>query len=146
MSVFRRRSGPHGRKAWSTTQTTVALSSGEAEYYSAVKGASEMLGLSALCSDLGIDVEKGMFIHTDSSACKGMCGRTGLGKVKHMEVPYLWLQDLVRKGKVIMKKVAGLQNPADLMTKYLSSILIRANLNRLGFDFVQGRSTVIAKL
>ena len=31
-------------KAWSTTQRVVALSSGEAEYYAAIKGASEGLG------------------------------------------------------------------------------------------------------
>ena len=41
-------------KAWSTTQKVVALSSGEAEYYAAVKGASEGLGFLAGCADLGI--------------------------------------------------------------------------------------------
>ena len=40
-------------KAWSTTQRVVALSSGEAEYNAAVKGASEGLGFLAGCADLG---------------------------------------------------------------------------------------------
>ena len=38
-------------KAWSTTQGAVALSSGEAEYYAAVKGASEGLGFQSACRD-----------------------------------------------------------------------------------------------
>ena len=41
-------------KAWSTTQRVVALSSGEAEYFAAIKGASEGLGFFAGCADLGI--------------------------------------------------------------------------------------------
>ena len=42
-------------KSWSSTQTVVARSSGEAEYYAAVKGASEGLGLQAMLRDVGID-------------------------------------------------------------------------------------------
>ena len=38
-------------KAWSTTQGVVALSSGEAEYYAPVKGASEDLGFQSGCLD-----------------------------------------------------------------------------------------------
>ena len=59
-------------KAWSTTQRVVALSSGEAEYYAAVKGASEGLGFLAGCADLGIwtNGAESLRVSTDSSACK----------------------------------------------------------------------------
>ena len=40
-------------KSWSSTQATVAMSSGEAEYYALVKGAAEGLGMQALMKDLG---------------------------------------------------------------------------------------------
>ena len=82
-------------KAWSTTQKVVALSSGEAEYYAAVKGVSEGLGFLAGCADLGIwvDGKVSLRVSTDSSACKGICQRTGLGKIKHIDVALLWLQD-----------------------------------------------------
>ena len=36
--------GEHLIKSWSTTQTITALSSGEAEYYAIVKGASQGIG------------------------------------------------------------------------------------------------------
>ena len=60
-------------KAWSTTQRVVALSSGEAEYYAAIKGASEGLGFLAGCADLGIWTNGAVSLRvlTDSSACKG---------------------------------------------------------------------------
>ena len=65
-------------KAWSTTQRVVALSSGEAEYYAAIKGASEGLGFLAGCADLGIWTNGAVSLRvlTDSSACKGICQRT----------------------------------------------------------------------
>ena len=108
-------------KAWSTTQKVVALSSGEAEYYAAVKGASEGLGFLAGCADLGIwvDWKVSLRLSTDSSACTGICQRTGLGKIRHIDVALLWFQDLVRKECIKMTKVSGKDNFADMLTKYL---------------------------
>jgi hypothetical protein len=125
-------------KAWSTTQTVVALSSGEAEYYAAIKGAAEGLAIKSMSADLGVQVR--IAVCTDSTACKGICNRTGIGKVKHMEVVYLWLQAKVKDGGVKMKRIEGKNNPADLMTKYLSESAILMNLHRMGFYFVEGRT------
>ncbi len=46
--------GRHSLKTGSSTQTTIAMSSGEAELYAVVRGASEGLGLQALADDLGV--------------------------------------------------------------------------------------------
>ena len=121
-------------KTWSTTQTVVALSSGEAEYYAAVKGCAEGLAVQSYCRDLGLEVR--VRIRTDSSACKGICARTGIGKLKHLDVQLLWLQDAVRRERVELVKVRGDRNPADLMTKHLGSLPIATNLARLGFQKV----------
>ena len=128
-------------KIWSSTQKHIALSSGEAEYYAAVKGATEGLFLQALCRDLGIQVEVRLF--TDSSACKGMCNRDGIGKLRHLDLQYLWLQEAVRSGKVRMKKVAGVWNPADLLTKFLTQPEIAAKMGRMGMEFMNGRTTLL---
>ena len=92
-------------KTWSTTQTVIALSSGEAEYYAAVKGCAEALAMQSYSRDLAIEVS--VRVHTDSSACKGICGRSGLGKIKHLDVQLLWLQDAVRRDRVEMVKIRG---------------------------------------
>ena len=69
-------------KAWSTTQRVVALSSGEAEYYAAVKGASKGLGFLTGCADLGIwaDGVVSLRVLTDSSACKGFAREQAFGR------------------------------------------------------------------
>ena len=86
--------GEHTIKTWSTTQAVIALSSGEAEYYGIVKGASAGLGVRSIMGDLGTDIESHtkLIIHTDSSAAKGISSRRGLGKVRHIEVNQFWIQ------------------------------------------------------
>ena len=132
-------------KAWSTTQRVVALSSGEAEYYAAIKGASEGLGFLAGCADLGIWTNGAVSLRvlTDSSACKGICQRTGLGKIRHIDVAMLRLQDLVRKGKIQVSKIPGKENPADLLTKYLPGVKVAAISRALGFYVESGRSNIV---
>ena len=103
---------------WSTTQTVIAMSSGEAEYYAAVKGGAEGLAMQSMAKDLGIDLK--IRVHTDSSACRGICGRTDIGKVRRMAVPLLWLQGAVREKKIEMARIAEKDNPADVLTKFVS--------------------------
>ena len=102
-------------KSWSKTQGPVALSSGEAEYYALVKGATEGLGLQSLAQDLGWQVE--VMLWVDSSAAKSMASRKGVGKVRHVEVRELWLQDAVRKKRLALASIEGTKNPSDVLTK-----------------------------
>ena len=48
--------GSHVLKTWSATQASLALSSGEAEFYGVVKGASIGIGMRALYRDIGLDI------------------------------------------------------------------------------------------
>ena len=102
-------------KPWSRTQGSLAVSSGEAEFYAALKGAAEGLGVKSLLADLGHEVT--VEVITDSTAAKGTASRIGIGKMKHLDVGWLWLQELVRKGRISLRKINGKVNPADLLTK-----------------------------
>ena len=82
--------GKHYLKYWSKTQATIALSSGESELMGMVKAASEGLGVTALMRDLGIEVTG--TVATDSAAALGIASRQGLGKVRHLDVNLLWVQ------------------------------------------------------
>lgn len=104
-------------KTWSKTQGPVALSSGEAEYYSMVKGAVEGIGLQTLARDLGWS--SGLRLFVDSSAAKAIASRKGLGKVRHLEVRHLWLQQAVREKRVALREVDGKRNSSDIVTKSL---------------------------
>ena len=67
-------------------------------------------------------------MHTDSSAAKSFVSRRGLGKMRHVDLKLLWLQESVKLGKIRVRKVHGECNPADLLTKYLD----RARIEMLG--------------
>ena len=46
--------------------------------------------------------------------------RRGFGKMRHLDIRDLWLQEEVEKGRLEVGKIRGDQNPADLMTKVLN--------------------------
>ena len=108
--------GAHCLKSWASTQATVALSSAEAEIYALTKGASQALGMMTLLEDFGFKTRA--TLHIDASAAIGIVRRAGFGKLRHLNVRYLWLQDHLRSGHMDLHKVAGVANAADLVTKH----------------------------
>jgi hypothetical protein len=121
------------------------MSSGEAEFYGAVKGAGAGLGFQALLSDLG--VESSLTVFTDSTAAIGIASRQGLGKLRHLDVHTLWLQQAVRSKRLKLRKVPGEENPGDAFTKHLPTREKLAEVMRL-FDvkFESGRAESAPRL
>ena len=136
--------GSHCIKSWSTTQATVAMSSAEAELISLVKGAANTLGFISLASDLGLPL-KGT-VHCDASATLSIVRRQGLGKLRHVNVRYMWVQDRVRSGDFAVEKVDGKFNPADLLTKYLPAANIEQHMESLGFTTSTTRAEIAPRL
>ncbi len=131
--------GRHLIKSWSSTQGPVSLSSGEAEFYGVVKAAGVSLGYQALLEDLGVRLP--IRVWTDSSATMGICGRQGLGKLRHVDTRALWIQQRVRDHSIELRKVKGEVNPADLFTKHLSSAdRVDTLLNLFGCRYASGRA------
>ena len=44
-----------------------------------------------------------------------------MGKVKHIEMQHLWLQEAVRNNKLTVEKIPSETNSSDLRTKHLTS-------------------------
>ena len=88
--------GSHLIKDYSKTQSNIALSSGEAEFYSMVGATSEALGLKAMTCDYADKLDP--WLHVDASAALGVAQRTGLGKIRHLDTRVLWIQRRVRNG------------------------------------------------
>ena len=123
-------------KTYSSTQGSIATSVGEAEYYAALKGAAEGLGVQALARDLGLEVEVRLW--SDSTSARGIACRRGLsGRTRHMETKFLWLQEAVARKRLHWGKVHTAVNPADLLTKVKS----RAEAGRL-IELAGGRLAV----
>ena len=124
--------GSHTIRKWSKHQSVIALSSGEAEYYGMVKGASVGLGIRALMKDLGWEYHKSIEVKTDASAAIGIASRIGVGKVRHIEVNQLWLQSKVLSKDLVITKVDGGLNIADALTKAVDATKLRAHIVGVG--------------
>ena len=125
-------------KHWAKTQSTIALSSGEAELHGIAAGITQGLGMQSIARDLGISI--GIRIHTDATAAMGICRRRGLGKIRHLDVTDLWCQEKVRDGTVQLLKVLGADNPADIMTKYVDRAILDNMLGNVGLSVLEGRA------
>ena len=125
-------------KHWSVTQSTVALSSDEAELVGICKGASVSMGLRALCSDLGLEPK--IRVHTDAAAAIGMARRRGLGKVRHLATSDMWIQDRIASRDFRLHKVLGAENPSDILTKAIDRASLCKHLARSNLGFEEGRA------
>ena len=134
----------HTIKTWSSTQQIIALSSAEAELYALVKCACQCIGIMSLANDFGI-ILKAM-IMTDASAALGIVQRKGFGKLRHIDVQWMWLQDSIGKGNFKANKIAGKENPADLMTKHLSAEDMTKHAEKLGYEMRSDRSDKSLKI
>ena len=124
--------GKHCIKTWSSTQGAVALSSAEAEFYAMIETVIRGKGILNIMKEIGFVITERIQLFTDSSAAKSFVSRTGLGRMKHLEIRDLWLQREVGLGKVLVNKVEGPRNPADLLTKYLKRWEIELRLKLMG--------------
>ena len=119
-------------KAWSKTITTLALSSGESELAALAKGAAEGMGIESILQDFGITVA--IELHSDATAAIGIANRQGLGRIRHVAVADLWVQQRLKAGDFSVHKVNGLENISDLMTKALDAGRIDLLLKMMGVE------------
>ena len=124
-------------KHWSKTQTTIALSSGEAELSGIAAGTAQALGIQSLMRDMGWIVK--VVIHSDATAAIGIARRKGLGKIRHLDVSDLWIQDMIRSKRVDLVKVLGTENMADVLTKYVDRTSMLRALDKMGLIKMTGR-------
>ena len=101
--------GTHTLKGWSKTQALIALSSGEAELYAALKASAETLGLVSLLRDLGYNLSGEVW--GDASAALGIINRKGLGKTRHIETGFLWIQQTAGEKRLRYHKVLERRTP-----------------------------------
>ena len=111
--------GEHYLRSWSSTQKTVALSSGEAELTAVVKCSCEAIGILQLAQDWNLELEADVYV--DSSAALGVVARRGAGRLRHVRVGQLWVQEVSDNGDLRYGKVRGTENPADGLTKYVTN-------------------------
>ena len=103
-----------------------------------VKGTTEAMGLQALFSDFGRKTN--IAIRSDATAAIGIVSRIGLGKVRHLSVADLWIQQAARQGRAEYTKVPGDINPADMFTKAVDEKTMNRHCETIGQVVLEGRS------
>ena len=64
------------------------------------------MGIKSMLQDFGVNVN--LVVKTDASAAKGTANRKGLGKVRHIAVNQLWVQDRIARGDLTIEKINGM--------------------------------------
>ena len=120
------RCGSHMLDCSVAKQSLVARSFGEAQFYGIVSAVATSKQTSQVLEQIGVQVE--VTIASDSSAARGICPRTGSGKVWHLSMKELSIQEAYRKKEFQLVSVDTLLNWADIGTKahtseHLTSLL-----------------------
>ena len=102
--------GTHHLKSWAVTQKRVTLSSAEAELGALVKAAAETIGILQMTEGLGKSVFGSVYV--ESSAALAVVNRKGCGKLRHVRVGQLLVQQLTEEEDIRFKKILGEENPA----------------------------------
>ena len=109
-----------------------------------VKGACNAMGIRGVFQDVG--VEHAIVLYTDSSTAKGISSRRGLGKVRHIELSELWLQDQVARGRIAVRKIRGEDNFSDSLTKHSNQERIKQTMNGALQRIVPGRHEIMPEV
>ncbi|CAA7266308.1 unnamed protein product [Cyclocybe aegerita] len=110
-----------GAVSWSSKkQTTVALSTAEAEYVAATHAAKQVLWHRSLFTELGIDLPTTSTIFSDNQATVSIAHHPEFhARTKHIDIALHFLRDLVQNGTLNLVYINTNNNLADLFTKGL---------------------------
>ena len=130
--------GQHHIKSWSVTQKRVTLSSAEAELAALVKASSETIGVLQMAEGLGDCVEGE--VHVDSSAALAVTNKKGSGRMRHIKIGQLWVQEVAESEELKFRKIKGEVNPADLGTKHLVRKKVDDLVSKIDLEEAEGRA------
>lgn len=112
-----------GPVSWrSTLQSTVALSTTEAEYMAVTEAFKEAIWLHGLIEDLGL-VQKHVEVYCDSQSAICLAkNQVHHSRTKHIDVRFHFIREIVNEGDILLQKIGTADNPADMLTKVVSGI------------------------
>ena len=121
----------------SKKQIAVALSTCEAEYHAMTIAAKDVLWLQRVLAESRMMHDCGMSVpvlRSDNQSAIAWCTgeRLPQSRAKHVDVRVHFIRNLTSQGKVHVHYVETTKNDADMLTKPLGPIELRAALHRIG--------------
>ncbi|KAK1437640.1 hypothetical protein QVD17_03434 [Tagetes erecta] len=132
-----------GVVSWrSKKQTTVALSSTEAEYISASGATCQALWLRRILEDLGYNIDKATVIYCDNKSAINLSKNPVTdGRTRHIDIKYHFIREMIGKGLINLRFCRTHEQVADVLTKSLSRekfVHFRHNLGVMEFESREG--------
>ena len=82
--------------------------------------------------DLGLDLS--LVVESDSNSATSFASRLGLGRPRHVQTRFLWLQERVAAHDVIIVKIASGSNVADMLAKIIDTATRNRHMEILGVE------------
>ena len=126
--------GNHLLHHWCRVQARVALSTGEAELYAQVRGLQEMLSMKYILEELRPSERSALrcITEVDSTACKGILLRHGVGQLKHLATRTMWAQQVLQREGIEVRRIPRDVNSADCLASHNSPRDLHRGIVRMG--------------
>jgi ATP-binding cassette subfamily B (MDR/TAP) protein 1 len=105
----------------SRLQKSVALSTTEAEYMAISEAGKEMIWLKSFLEELGKKQADSSLYSDSQSAIHLAKNPVFHARTKHIQLRYHFIRGLMSDGTLSLKKVLGSKNPADMLTKVVTT-------------------------
>ena len=76
-----------------------------------------------------MDIER----NSDSNAAKSFASRQRLGKQRHVQTRYLWIQNQVALGAIKISKIKTQHSISDILTKVMPGVTIQKHMTTMGY-------------
>ena len=124
--------------SWTTrTQTSVALSSTEAEYIALATAAADLLWLKNLITDFEIPCEDPLTMYEDNQSCIHLISKWEHKRLKHVDNKYHFVRDLHDKCQISVTYLSTKNQIADILTKALPKGQFLKVRDKLGIQAIK---------
>ena len=118
---------------FSRKQSSVALSTAEAEYIAACSASCEAIWLRKLLSGLfNLELDTTVILCDNQSCIKMTENPVFHDRSKHIEIRYFYIRDMMQKGAIKLQYVSTDEQVADILTKPLSRVKFEHFRDKLG--------------
>lgn len=123
-----------GAVSWSSRlQKSVALSTTEAEFVAASEGAKELIWLTRLLNEIGVDCTQKPTLHVDNASAVKLTKNPEFHKrSKHIEIRYFFVRECYLNNQIAIEHISGNNQIADILTKFLSRERFETLREKLG--------------
>ena len=119
----------------SQKQSTVALSTAEAEYIALSSATQEVVWLRQLLTDIGVDYAKPVTVWEDNQAAIGLTRNpVGHKRTKHINIKYHFVREHIMIGSLLVKYCNTKEMLADILTKPLPKRQFEYLRSKLGIN------------